>query len=50
MFTAALIIYVVLGLFIGPTWPLNLLSGKGGLLGFVFGAVWIAMLIGGFNS
>lgn len=50
MFTAALIIYLVLGFLIGPTWPLDFLSGKAGLLGFLFGVAWIALLIGGFNS
>jgi hypothetical protein len=50
MFIAALIIYFLLGLLIGPLWPLDFLSGKAGLLGFIIGVAWIALLIGGFTS
>jgi hypothetical protein len=50
MFTTALIIYLLLGLIIGPTWPLYFLSGRAGIVGFVLGVAWIALLIGGLNS
>ncbi len=47
MFIAAVIIYVLFGFLIGPLWPLDLLGGKAGPLGYLLLAGWLALLIGG---
>lgn len=50
MFTAAIIIYVIMAFLTGPLWPLELIGGKGGILGYILVIGWICLLIGGFNS
>jgi hypothetical protein len=50
MFIAAIIIYIVLAIITGPFWPLDLLGGKGGLLGYLLVIGWGALLIAGLNS
>ena len=50
MFTGAIIMYVILGFLTGPLWPLDLLGGKAGLLGYLIVIAWIGLLIGGASS
>lgn len=50
MFTAAIIIYVIFGIITGPLWPLQLLGGKAGPLGYLLVIGWLALLIVGMNS
>lgn len=50
MFTAAIIIYVIFAFIAGPMWPLQLLGGKAGLLGYVLVIGWLALLIAGMSS
>ena len=47
MFTAAIIIYVIVSLLIGPSWPFDLIAGKAGWLGRILVIGWIYMLIKG---
>ena len=47
MLIAAIIIYVIVGIFTGPLWPLDLLGGKGGPLGVIAAIAWIGLLIAG---
>jgi hypothetical protein len=47
MFTAAMIIYVIVSILAGPFWPFDLLAGKAGLLGRILVIGWIYMLIKG---
>ena len=49
MFIAAIIIYVILAIILGPLWPLSMF-GKGGLIGKLVVAGWVALLIAGLNS
>lgn len=49
MFTAAIIIYVVLALLFGPLWPLSMF-GKGGCLGKIIVIAWVALLIAGLSK
>ena len=48
MFTAAIIIYVVLAILLGPFWPLSMFA-KAGPLGKIIVVAWVALLIGGMN-
>lgn len=51
MLIAAGIIYFVFAILTGPTWPLDLLGGKGGPFGRLLVILWIGLLIaGGANS
>ena len=49
MFTIAIIIYVILAFFFGPLWPMSMF-GRGGCLGQIIVAAWVALLIGGLNN
>ena len=49
MFIAAIVIYIVLAILLGPLWPLQMF-GKGGLLGKLLVAGWVALLIAGLNA
>ena len=49
MFIAAIVIYVILAILLGPLWPLQMF-GKGGLLGKLVVAAWVALLIAGINA
>jgi len=49
MFTIAIIIYVILAFFFGPLWPMSMF-GRGGCLGQIVVAAWVALLIGGINN
>lgn len=49
MFTAAIIIYVILAILFGPEWPLSMFA-KAGLLGKIIVAAWVALLIAGINA
>lgn len=50
MFIAALIIYTIVAILIGPLWPFELISGKAGPIGIILTLGWFALLIGGINS
>ncbi|MFZ4414663.1 MAG: hypothetical protein ACOYOV_16385 [Bacteroidales bacterium] len=50
MIIAALIIYVIFAFIVGPFWPLEAISGKGGPIGVILGLVWLGLLIAGFVS
>ncbi len=50
MFTAAIVIYVIFAILTGPFWPLDLLSGKAGPIGYILVILWIALLIAGIVS
>ncbi len=47
MLIAAIIIYVVFAVFTGAQWPLELLNGKAGPIGYVLVLLWLALLIAG---
>ena len=49
MLTIAIIIYFILAFFLGALWPLSMF-GKGGCLGQLIVAAWVALLIGGLNN
>ena len=49
MLIAAGIIYAIFAVLTGPFWPLELLGGKAGPLGYLLVIIWIALLIGGLN-
>lgn len=50
MFILAIIIYVIFGFLTGPLWPLQLLGGKAGPLGYLLVIGWVILLIAGINS
>ena len=50
MLILACIIYVVIAFIAGPLWPLQLLGGKAGPLGYLLLICWIALFIVGLNS
>lgn len=50
MFTAAMIIYIIGAIFLGPFWPLDLLGWKAGPIGFILGLGWLSLFIGGLTS
>ncbi len=50
MLIAAGIIYVIFAFITGPLWPLELLGGKAGPLGYLLVIVWLGLLIGGLVS
>lgn len=47
---AAGIIYLILAILTGVLWPLDLLGGKAGPLGFLFALGWIGLLIASWAS
>lgn len=49
MFIAAIVIYIILAILFGPLWPLSMF-GKGGILGKIIVALWVALLIAGMSS
>ena len=50
MLIAAGIIYAIFAVLTGPFWPLELLGGKAGPLGYLLVIIWLGLLIGGFAS
>jgi len=50
MFIAAIVIYVILAIFFGPIWPIELLAGRGGLIGEIIAIGWGALLIIGLSN
>lgn len=50
MLLLACVIYVVIAFMAGPLWPLQMLGGKAGPLGYLLLIVWIALFVGGLNS
>jgi hypothetical protein len=49
MLIAAIIIYIIFAFIRGPLWPLELLGGKAGGLGYLMLVVWLFLLIKGMN-
>jgi hypothetical protein len=49
MLTAAIIIYVILAILLGPLWPLEMFA-KGGFFEKIIVAAWVALLIAGINA
>ena len=49
MFTVAIIIYIIFGVFFGPLWPMSMF-GRGGCLGQLIVAALVALLMGGLNN
>ncbi len=50
MVTLSVIIYVVLALIAGSLWPLKLLGGKAGPLGYLLLICWLILFIAGLTS
>ena len=50
MLIAAGIIYAIFAVLTGPFWPLELLAGKAGPLGYLLVIIWLGLLISGFVS
>lgn len=50
MITAAFIIYLIFAFVVGPFWPIEAISGKGGPLGVILALGWFGLLIGGIVS
>ena len=49
MYTVAIIIYIILAVLFGPLWPMSMF-GRGGCLGQLIVAAWVALFIAGLNS
>ena len=49
MLIAAIVIYIILAVLLGPLWPLSMF-GRGGCLGQLVVAAWVALLIAGLSS
>ena len=49
MLTVAIIIYIIFAFFFGLTWPMSMF-GRGGCLGQLIVAGWVALLICGLNN
>jgi hypothetical protein len=47
MLIAAIVIYVIAALLAGPLWPLQLISGKAGILGVLLVIGWLVLLVKG---
>ena len=47
MTIAGIILYAVFGFLTGPLWPLDVLSGKAGYVGYLMLAAVVGLLIGG---
>ncbi|MEO0038282.1 MAG: hypothetical protein RIQ59_1493 [Bacteroidota bacterium] len=50
MLILACIIYIVIAFIAGPLWPLQMLGGKAGPLGYLILIIWIALFVAGLNS
>ncbi len=50
MLIAALVMYLILALLLGPFWFLDFLAGKAGFLGYLAIIAWVALLIGAITS
>ena len=50
MVILACVIYVIIAFISGPLWPLQLLGGKAGPLGYLLLAGWIVLFIAGLDS
>ena len=50
MLILSVIIYVIFSFMAGPLWPLPLLGGKAGPLGYLLVICWFALFIAGLNS
>jgi hypothetical protein len=50
MLIAAILIYAIFTLIVGRMWPLQLLAGKAGPLGYILVIGWLALLIAGIIS
>jgi hypothetical protein len=50
MLILACIIYIVIAFMAGPLWPLQMLGGKAGPLGYLLLIVWIALFILGLKT
>ena len=42
----ALVIYILVAIFVGPFWPLELIGGKAGPLGVLIAIGWFCLLLG----
>lgn len=49
MFTVAIISYFIFAFFFGPLWPMSMF-GRGGCLGQLIVAAWVALLITGLSN
>ena len=47
MLIDAVIMYIILAILTGPFWPLALLGGRAGPLGYILVIIWLGLLIGG---
>ncbi|GAA4057862.1 hypothetical protein GCM10022388_25800 [Flavobacterium chungnamense] len=47
MLIVAFIIYIIIAFIAGPLWPLQLLGGKAGPLGYLLVIGWIILLLAG---
>lgn len=50
MLIAAIIIFIILAIFRGPLWFLELLAGKAGPLGYIVVIVWAILLFMGIRA
>lgn len=50
MLILSIIIYVIFAFIAGPLWPLSLLGGKAGPLGYLLLICWLILFIAGLNS
>ena len=48
MLNAAAIIYVIVAVLLGASWPLELLKGKAGPLGYLVLLIWVGLIVGHF--
>lgn len=49
MFIAAIIIYLIFAIILGPLWPLQM-YGKGGPIGKLVVVLWVVLFIAGLNA
>lgn len=50
MLIAAIIIYIIFAFIVDFSWPIQLLKGRGGPLGYLVLVVWVGLIIGGLAS
>lgn len=50
MLITAIIIYFIFAFIVDFSWPIQLLQGRGGPLGYVVLVIWVGLLIGGLAS
>lgn len=50
MFIAAILIYIIFAVLTGPLWPLDLLGGKAGPIGYLLVFGWLGLLILGMST